>query len=88
MIHIEQQPFATNQFHNGVYTRKIEWQDELEIIEYPFTLMTTWDESISQVVVATTVTWTENYPPDQDKIEELIIESYDNVAIEEYENYE
>ena len=72
MINIEKRPvLKTEMFvHNGSYITKESWEDEIDLIAYPFTSTLRIDH-VQQSVSITTV-WQNLVPIDSAKLEEEI----------------
>ncbi len=72
MINIEKRPvFKTEMFvHNGSYITKESWEDEIELLAYPFTSTLRIDH-VQQSVTTTTV-WQNLIPIDSAKLEKEI----------------
>ena len=72
MINIEKRPvLKTEMFvHNGSYITKESWEDEIELLAYPFTTTLRIDH-VQQSVTTTTV-WQNLIPIDSVKLEKEI----------------
>jgi hypothetical protein len=72
MINIEKRPvLKTEMFvHNGSYITKESWEDEIDLVAYPFTSTLRIDH-VQQSVTITTV-WQNVVPIDSVKLEEEI----------------
>lgn len=72
MINIEKRPvLKTEMFvHNGSYITKESWEDEIELLAYPFTSTLRIDH-VQQSVTTTTV-WQNLIPIDSAKLEKEI----------------
>jgi len=72
MINIEKRPvLKTEMFvHNGSYNTKESWEDEIELLAYPFTSTLRIDH-VQQSVTTTTV-WQNLIPIDSAKLEKEI----------------
>jgi hypothetical protein len=83
MIHIEERPYAVNEFFAGVYEHKTAWEDEVEITDYPFTVETIWEDNIFQIVTVNHITWTETIPPNWKLVEEHITANFGELISED-----
>ena len=72
MINIEKKPiYKTEVFiHNGTYVVKDVWEDEIDLIPYPFSCTLRIDHL--QQSIASTVVWSELKPPGSAAIESEI----------------
>lgn len=77
-IKIKTKPFSVTSVYEGVHTVKKQWEDEVEFISYPFSIVTDRDDNICPEECVREITWVEETPTNAEEVEDFIFRTFKN----------
>jgi hypothetical protein len=75
-VRIKTTPYSVTSVYEGVYTEKIQWEDEVEFKSYPFSVVTAKDDKVCPEECVNEITWVDGTPPNLEEVENFIFRTF------------